>query len=139
MLRGGRVVCGCEHTSRAYDTRSAALRRSSLWRTYLCRSSNISPSLARAAPPLRSSAGSRAAHRGGDEEALLRRTSLALQPSNCYCTVFLSSFLFVTSNDRSSARCRGRGSASLFRCALHASRPESSTQGQMRRQIANKC
>lgn len=28
MLRGGWVVCGCEHTSRAYDTSTAALRRS---------------------------------------------------------------------------------------------------------------
>lgn len=81
MLRGGRVVCGCEHTSRAYDTSSAALRRSVF---VLATSASLSlsrrPTVSRAhaAPSLRSSAGSRAARRGGDEEALPRRASLAL-------------------------------------------------------------
>lgn len=81
MLRGGRVVCGCEHTSRAYDTSSAALRRSVFVLAAIASLSLFrrpAVSRAHAAPSLRSSAGSRAARRGGDEEALPRRASLAL-------------------------------------------------------------
>lgn len=85
-------------------------------------------------------AASRAARRR-DEEALPRRTSLMLRPSNCYCThthSFLSLSLSLSPRDEQrsfpgAALARGRGSTSLFRCASRASRPSRICRLQMRR------